>query len=112
MKDYERRMLVEALQLAERRNDLRHQLQRELVSGFSESIGGALGGALAVLELIEHKLRALLSEGLPQGAEPDCPTCLQIGSGMGPTHQGSKNCKSGSIASGGTLAHCTCGICF
>ncbi len=30
----------------------------------------------------------------------------------GPTHNGSKHCESGSIASGGKNAHCSCDVCF
>jgi hypothetical protein len=29
-----------------------------------------------------------------------------------PRHEGSVHCRSGSIASGGTHAHCTCDTCF
>ena len=31
---------------------------------------------------------------------------------QGPSHNGSKGCKSGSIASGGTRSHCSCDYCF
>ena len=31
---------------------------------------------------------------------------------IAPTHMGSSSCKSGSIRSGGTNAHCTCKMCF
>lgn len=41
-----------------------------------------------------------------------CRQCMGIGTGMGPGHGGSKHCESGSIASGGTRAHCTCDVCF
>lgn len=43
-----------------------------------------------------------------------CSTCLQIEieGGFGPSHEGSKHCESGSIASGGDRAHCTCDVCF
>lgn len=30
----------------------------------------------------------------------------------GPNHDGSKACESGSIASGGPRAHCTCDTCY
>jgi len=30
----------------------------------------------------------------------------------GPSHEGSRMCKSGSIASGGTRSHCSCDYCF
>ena len=42
-----------------------------------------------------------------------CHDCeLYGGYGFGPSHQGSPNCKCGSIASGGDKAHCTCRTCF
>jgi hypothetical protein len=44
------------------------------------------------------------------------PTCKVEGctysSQYGPTHDGSSYCKSGSIASGGTRAHCSCDYCY
>jgi hypothetical protein len=46
---------------------------------------------------------------------PECPTCELIRTkhgGCGPSHNGSPRCESGSIASGGTRAHCTCSRCF
>jgi hypothetical protein len=42
----------------------------------------------------------------------ECKMCREIGDGFGPRHDGSPNCESGSIASGGTNAHCTCDVCF
>lgn len=46
--------------------------------------------------------------------EPHCDTCEDIEEmgGFGPSHNGSPRCESGSIASGGTRAHCTCDTCF
>jgi hypothetical protein len=42
-----------------------------------------------------------------------CFTCANILPGsLAPTHNGSKRCQSGSIASGGDNAHCSCDICF
>jgi hypothetical protein len=41
---------------------------------------------------------------------PGCKGCNVVG--MSPGHDGSRYCKSGSIASGGTRAHCTCDTCF
>lgn len=32
--------------------------------------------------------------------------------GPGPSHEGSRMCKSGSIASGGTRSHCSCDYCY
>ncbi len=55
----------------------------------------------------------------PDASKPavpeDCPTCKLIrerDNGFGPTHRGSKNCESGSLASGGEHAHCSCDTCF
>jgi len=47
-------------------------------------------------------------------AYPDCNLCQAIhaGGGFGPSHDGSTHCESGSLASGGTHAHCTCDTCF
>ena len=41
-----------------------------------------------------------------------CPTCQEYKGKMCPSHFGSKNCESGSLASGGTKSHCTCDTCF
>lgn len=46
----------------------------------------------------------------PPAKDPDCKGCQRTG--MNPSHNGSRNCESGSIASGGTQSHCTCDICF
>lgn len=40
----------------------------------------------------------------------ECEGCKR--EGMYPSHNGSSMCKSGSIASGGKKAHCTCDVCF
>ena len=43
----------------------------------------------------------------------DCGTCRAVKEEhFGPSHNGSLRCESGSIASGGTRAHCTCSTCF
>lgn len=42
-------------------------------------------------------------------ARENCPGCREKD---GPSHDGSRRCESGSIASGGTRAHCTCDACF
>jgi len=42
-------------------------------------------------------------------------TCQEPGCtypAAGPSHNGSRTCKSGSIASGGTRTHCSCDACF
>ena len=40
----------------------------------------------------------------------ECEGCKE--QGMFPSHNGSAMCQSGSIASGGHKAHCTCDVCF
>lgn len=41
-----------------------------------------------------------------------CPTCIKYAGQMAPSHEGSKRCQSGSIASGGHRSHCSCDTCF
>lgn len=48
-----------------------------------------------------------------------CPTCRNYPGEFGPSHEGSLSCNNytpgrqrGSLASGGTEAHCTCDACF
>lgn len=48
-------------------------------------------------------------EGISEKAE-QCKGCQETG--MHPSHDGSQFCESGSIASGGDTAHCTCDWCF
>lgn len=43
-------------------------------------------------------------------SDPNCSACQR--GGFGPSHDGMKGCKSGSIASGGQRSHCTCDVCF
>jgi len=43
--------------------------------------------------------------------KPECSTCVRYANG-GPSHEGSRLCRCGSIASGGTKAHCTCRACW
>jgi hypothetical protein len=49
---------------------------------------------------------------LVQAQAPPCQTCAETRRASGPSHNGQAHCTSGSIASGGTHAHCTCDICF
>ena len=54
---------------------------------------------------------------VPGFDDPDkeCLMCKKIRdehSGFGPSHNGSRFCESGSIASGGKRSHCTCDMCF
>jgi hypothetical protein len=46
------------------------------------------------------RAHSLASEGGPCCGRP------------GPSHQGSKHCRSGSLASGGSKAHCACDACY
>ena len=59
----------------------------------------------------DDRVRILCDPDELDAAEP-CSRCLEIGDGFGPSHSGSPNCKSGSIASGGKQAHCACDTCF
>lgn len=52
----------------------------------------------------EREDRALISSGLV----PDCPECI---AGSRFSHFGSRECSSGSLASGGTVPHCDCDCC-
>ena len=49
-----------------------------------------------------------------EAVDAACPTCDEIEQrgGFGPSHDGSPRCASGSIAAGGTHAHCACDVCF
>jgi len=42
------------------------------------------------------------------GMVPECPECL---AGSQYSHFGSKDCSSGSLASGGSVSHCSCDFC-
>ena len=46
----------------------------------------------------------------PYQDDPDCPTCQRKEGG--PSHTGSAGCRSNSIASSGTSAHCSCDTCY
>lgn len=47
----------------------------------------------------------------PAAPEPkDCAECQDRTNPV--SHKGSRVCRCGSIASGGTTAHCTCDACF
>jgi hypothetical protein len=53
------------------------------------------------------------AEPLPEdrGTCPGCDAVKRAG-GFGPSHNGSARCRSGSIASGGSRAHCSCSVCW
>jgi len=49
----------------------------------------------------------------PKQSHEVCLTCAEIArGGHGPSHYGSPRCESGSLASGGPNAHCSCDRCF
>lgn len=55
----------------------------------------------------------------PRDFQSDCEECnsqyieqLTTGIWRGPSHSGSPSCESGSLASGGHRAHCSCDTCF
>ncbi len=57
-------------------------------------------------------IEELLADRFP---DVNCPMCTEIQqkyNGLGPSHDGSRLCESGSIKSGGSRAHCTCDWCF
>lgn len=62
------------------------------------------------LELTPQQQQAIREAGKRLGFDPECPGCLETG--MRPSHNGSRSCESGSLASGGKNAHCTCDTCF
>jgi hypothetical protein len=63
-------------------------------------------GAICAVVHTVAETRALMhivEDGVGRPAE--CPECMRA-------HRGSSNCRSGSLASGGTRAHCACDTCF
>ena len=57
----------------------------------------------------EAELVARLFEGAAEAVTVPCSSCED---GSPVPHNGSRYCESGSIASGGNKAHCTCDVCF
>jgi hypothetical protein len=49
-----------------------------------------------------------------QGSRWTCDYCRRLAEEgqIGPSHDGSRYCESGSIRSGGNRSHCACGTCF
>lgn len=52
------------------------------------------------------------SLALASAADMNARACVECAKGVIVSHSGSKLCRSGSIASGGKRAHCTCDACF
>ncbi len=63
---------------------------------------------------MESERVRLVGEGAKaQPKARPCKMCEAVkAEGLGPSHNGSRSCRSGSIASGGDRAHCTCDACF
>ncbi len=58
---------------------------------------------------------AVVNQAVEKFATPQvagCRTCEVYSIFGGPHHNGSRNCRSGSLASGGTRSHCSCATCF
>ena len=53
-----------------------------------------------------------LSEAIPESSLDAVPGCSECAGGNPAPHYGSANCRSGSIASGGPVAHCNCEFCY
>ena len=69
----------------------------------THNLAGTPHRGLERFEVTAARLEALWQ------AKKVCKTCAEVSlSGIKPSHNGSPNCQSGSIASGGTRAHCTC----
>ena len=60
----------------------------------------------AVVTAVQHRIGAM-----PPVPVRGCKTCA-LPDEPKPSHDGSKSCESGSIASGGTRSHCACDVCF
>jgi hypothetical protein len=84
-----------------------------------EEAGAGQGLAAFAEDMLTTANRAVAAQLAPAAPAPapaaaPCGTCAdnKANGGFGPSHDGSPYCKSGSIASGGTRAHCTCDTCF
>lgn len=58
------------------------------------------------------KYRLVVSTGTSYPYVDTCEKCRRFNKFGGPSHDGSAACQSGSIASGGTRAHCSCEACW
>jgi hypothetical protein len=62
-------------------------------------------------EIVAHPSECTL-EQYEAAAPPGCKECAANQGKLAPSHNGSRLCRSGSIASGGQRAHCACNACF
>ncbi len=70
---------------------------------------------MATLTDIAKQIAATTADLKADNDKAECQECKLIREkyhGFGPSHEGSRSCKSGSLASGGRYAHCTCDTCF
>jgi DNA-damage-inducible protein D len=65
-------------------------------------------------DLKQHRIdeQRALSESLPDPTVDAVPGCSECSGGAKASHYGSAKCTSGSLASGGSVAHCTCDHCY
>lgn len=61
-----------------------------------------------------HDVELRMGEEIDRLRALECVECSRGRGDMGmrPSHRGSLQCESGSIASGGVTSHCTCDVCF
>ena len=105
-----------------------------VITGYYGSLSFLLGGLVqieaqravsdcqtmaGVIDNVEHFgdcLTKSLTKNLKEAVQQfEAPTpCIACGTTetFKPSHDGSRNCESGSIASGGNRAHCSCDACF
>jgi len=72
------------------------------------------GAELGVIDDLEHQREIevqTLTLMVPPRSPDFVPGCPECAGGNPASHLGSPNCTSGSIASGGAVAHCTCEYC-
>lgn len=63
-----------------------------------------------VSDVVDMGFERWEAEVIAEAVSEYCPSCAK--GGFQPTHNGSRSCESGSIASGGDNSHCSCDVCF
>ncbi len=84
---------------------------REVKKGLKK-VGGASFAQIDNLEVEREDERLFLESALPVISDDAVLGCPDCAGGSRASHNGSKDCKSGSIASGGPVAHCECEFCY
>jgi DNA-damage-inducible protein D len=69
-------------------------------------------GAIDDLDAGRQMEQQVLDETMPRISDDAVEGCPECAGGSPVSHNGSRYCRSNSIASGGTRAHCTCDYCF